>query len=322
MSNINVESYIEQLRQRLPYVLPVPVSTIKVLHKKRDFGGIVRLIRSTMNVGVDLTLHWTSGPPPRGLERANAWISLPEKMPYYGTPEFKQMRMDIFILKSFRDKSDYEEFAITVAHELSHVVLESIHHPLRHEEKGVDLTAMLLGFSHLYRKAAHVIKRVGYNQYREERLGYLTPTELNCACKILVPPKLLFRIKAVNFARQFPLLVTVLPLALLIWAGVTINDRWTLHQSVLSEAARIKRSLPVQVNDTVTMIDVQPGITSLTRVFQLTRPPKDQSYFTAAVRRNICAAEMRNIAKGISYINEYRLGYGDFNLKVDVSSCP
>jgi len=201
-------------------------------------------------------------------------------------------------------------------------VLESIHHPLRHEEKAVDLTAMLLGFSVLYRRAAHVIKRVGYNRYQQAQLGYLTQAELAQASQILIPRKTLRRFYAINFARQYPLLVTVPPLAFLIWAGVTINDKWNLHQSVLFEAARIKRGLPVQVNDAVTMIDVQPGITSLTSVFQLARPPKDQSYFTAAVRRNICAAEMRNIAKGISYISEYRLRTGETALKVEVASCP
>jgi len=100
MSYISVESYIEQLRQQLPYVPPVPVSVIKALHKKRDFAGIVRLIRSTMNVGVNLNLHWTSGPAPKEIPNAPAWIRLPEKMPYYGTPAFKEMKLDIFILKS------------------------------------------------------------------------------------------------------------------------------------------------------------------------------------------------------------------------------
>jgi len=46
-------------------------------------------------------------------------------MPYYGTPDFRALKMDMFILKSFRDKSTWDEFAIVVAHELSHVILDS-----------------------------------------------------------------------------------------------------------------------------------------------------------------------------------------------------
>jgi hypothetical protein len=45
---------------------------VEELARRDDFGGVVRLIRETMNVGVNLTLHSTSGPPPH--EKAKAWI--------------------------------------------------------------------------------------------------------------------------------------------------------------------------------------------------------------------------------------------------------
>jgi hypothetical protein len=119
MPVIDIKAYIDHLRQRLPYVPPVPLQKIKALHRKGDFGGVVKLIRNTMNVGVHLTIHWTSGPPPKKIPNANAWISLPETMPYYGTSAFKEQKLDIFILKSYRDASTYDEFARTVSHELS-----------------------------------------------------------------------------------------------------------------------------------------------------------------------------------------------------------
>src|SRR4051794_10693615 len=86
MSDIDVSAYIRQLRQALPYVPPIPVQKIKAMHRKRDLGGIVKLIRKTMNVNVRLTLHWTD--QVRG--NSPAWVLLPEKMPYYGTPEFSK----------------------------------------------------------------------------------------------------------------------------------------------------------------------------------------------------------------------------------------
>ncbi len=111
MPDIDVKAYVDQLRGLLPHVPPVSVEEIKALHQRRDFGAVVKLIRTTMNVGTNLTVHWTSGPPPKGLERANAWINLlPEKMPYYGTPAFKELKMDIFILNSFRDASTCGQF--------------------------------------------------------------------------------------------------------------------------------------------------------------------------------------------------------------------
>jgi hypothetical protein len=202
LRDIDVEAYVDQLREWVPYVPPVSVEKIKALHEKGDFGAVVKHIRSTMNVGVNLTLHWTCGPPPKGLEEAKAWIRLPENMPYYGTAAFKEMKLDIFVLKSTRDASTYDEFAITIAHELSHVVLESIQHPLRTEEKAVDLTAMILGFSYLYRTAAHTSCRVGYDQVQYKQNVYLTERETNAAAKILIPFRLRAKYRWRNYARE------------------------------------------------------------------------------------------------------------------------
>jgi hypothetical protein len=97
------------------------------------------------------------------------------------------MKADMFISKEFAGTTPYYQFAMAVAHELSHVVLDAINHPLRKEEKAVDLTAMLLGFSYLYRKGAHTVERVGSNRFRRASLGYLSEREIDAATKILVP---------------------------------------------------------------------------------------------------------------------------------------
>jgi hypothetical protein len=115
MADIDVRAYISQLRQALPYVPPIPVQEIKTMHRKRDLGGIVKLIRKTMSVNVRLTLHWTD--QVRG--DALAWVLLPEKMPYYGTPEFAKVGIEMFIRKSFAEARPYNEFAMAVAHEFS-----------------------------------------------------------------------------------------------------------------------------------------------------------------------------------------------------------
>jgi hypothetical protein len=184
MPDIDVKAYIGQLRRDLPYVPPIPVRKIKWLHSKRDFGGVVKLIRSTMNVDVRLTLHWTSTQSNQ-TSNAPAWIVVPQKMPYYGTPAFKALKLDMFIMKSFAEKP-YDQFAMAVAHELSHVVLDAIEHPLRNDEKAVDLTAMLLGFSYLYRKAAHTSRYITDRTMRTSQLGYLSKSEVNQAAKMLV----------------------------------------------------------------------------------------------------------------------------------------
>jgi hypothetical protein len=98
-----------------------------------------------MNIDVQLVVGWVRSGGPKD---APAWITLPERMPYYGDPAFKEMTLTIYIRKSFLEDSTYDQAAIVIAHELSHIVLDAIAHPLRRVEKAVDLTAMLLGFRH------------------------------------------------------------------------------------------------------------------------------------------------------------------------------
>jgi hypothetical protein len=147
---------------------------------------MVRLIRRTMNLDVKLMVAWVNSGGPKGSEQAPAWVQMPERMPFYGTPEFKKLTLKVFVRKSFLEHNSYAHATIAIAHELSHVVLDSIRHPLRKEEKAVDLTAMLLGFSYLYRRAA-IKKTVFHNRTEVRRLGYLSEPELDTACRILLP---------------------------------------------------------------------------------------------------------------------------------------
>jgi hypothetical protein len=69
-------------------------------------------------------------------------------------------------------------------------ILDSVHHPLRREEKAVDLAAMILGFSYFYRRAAHTSERVSRYKVMNRTLGYLSKLELDAACRVLVPTKM------------------------------------------------------------------------------------------------------------------------------------
>jgi len=321
MSDIDVKAYLDQLRQALPYVPPLPVREIRTLHRKRDFGAIVRLIRRTMNVQVGLTIHWTNGPPPKRIEKAKAWISLPEKMPYYGSPAFKKLKLDIFILKEFLETTRYDEFTIAVAHELSHVVLESIENPLRKEEKAVDLTAMLLGFSYVYRMAAHT-RRVGYNVIRRSQLGYLSELEMNAAAKLLVPSRLRAKGGLLKYARERIAGVVYLGIIVAIWAGIFVSSQWDKYQIAAAEQNKWAGRLPLRINDDLTLVDAYNGLASITRVFQLVGRPANLSGFEASVRNNVCADNKANIKKGISYINEYRIGVNELVDRIEIASCP
>lgn len=217
MSDIDVQKYLRDLKQALPRVPPIPVQELKSLHKTRDFEGMVRLIKRTMNVEVRLVIGWVNSGGPKGMEEAPAWVQTPVKMPYYGTNDFKKLTVKMFLRKSFLEQSTYEQAAIAVAHELSHIVLDSIQHPLRKEEKAVDLTAMLLGFSRLYELGAHT-EDFG----RRHQLGYLSPRELRLANQVLNP----LHWRAIRKAKEF--------LGLILLVGGVLAFGWAI--SLLSKS--------------------------------------------------------------------------------------
>jgi hypothetical protein len=184
--DFDVKTYLQELRKRLPYVPPIPVEELKSLHKTQDHKGIVRLIKRAMNIA-DVTFQVHMVPPGaanKGEHKdAPAWVELPHDMPFYGTQPFKELTIKMFFRKEFFEQA-YDEAAAAVAHELSHVVLESIRHPLRGCERVVDLTAMFLGFSSLYASACYKEQRLGHT-IKIKKLGYLSREELQLADQIL-----------------------------------------------------------------------------------------------------------------------------------------
>jgi hypothetical protein len=318
-----LKDYIGQLRRELPYVPPVSTRDLKRLHRRRDYEGMVRLIRRGMNLDVRLTIGWVNSGGPKGFEKAPAWVERPANMPRYGTPAFKDTTVTIFIRKGFLESSTYAQTAIAIAHELSHVVLDSIQHPLRKNEKAVDLTAMLLGFSRLYYSASYTLQSVDFlNNPTWRQLGYLTPFELRTASRILVPRHMRVLQNIRWTVRSYKRILIFWAVLLGLVGSGTIQKKWQLQSTVWSEKARLEAKLPFRVNNYLTLIDVRVGLLSLTRTYRLPMMPRDMASFERSVRRDICATEAPHVKDGISYTSEYQGPSGDPIARIEVDSCP
>lgn len=181
-----IKNYLHQLRQVLPCVRPIPVDALHSLHKAQDYKGMVQFIKKWMNIeDVTFRVLWVpDGAANKGAQKdAPGWVKLPPEMPFYGTKEFREMTLEICFRKSFLARSTYDQVAIVIAHELSHVVLDFIRHPLRRMEMAVDLTAMLLGFRLLYKSGCYKEKRL-QNCIDKQSIGYLSLEEVQLANKI------------------------------------------------------------------------------------------------------------------------------------------
>jgi hypothetical protein len=175
---------------------------------------------------------------------------------------------------------------------------------------------MLLGFSHLYEKAAR------------SRPGYLSEGELNEACRILVPGALRANHAAIDVLRASTGLLILLGIVFAAWAISTLSSYWQLHQTVAQQQERLQRQIPMRFGDFRTLVAARAGITRLTRVFRLAVPPEDPmtadqlADFEVIVRTDVCATEVENIRRGISYANEYRDMRDKFIARFEFSSCP
>jgi hypothetical protein len=245
-SDTLVEQYLKQLQETLPRVQPVSVRELEALHKDKDYEGIVRIVRRALNLEANLVVGWVNSGGPKDKPDAPAWVEMPADMPFHGTEAFRKLKLKVCFRKSFLEESDYDQVAVAVAHELSHIVLDSIHHPLRQEEKAVDLTAMLLGFRILYTSACYKERRSG-NTITFRTLGYLSKREVEQANEILARDHRRSEIKEIPnlIARhKYPLLAIGAIMLIAVIVGTMPIPGQKLHQALLAEQADIQRQIP------------------------------------------------------------------------------
>lgn len=124
---------------------------LRALFDAKRFTDLAGEIKTQMHLDMGLKIGYVNS---GGKESNPAWIAIPQRMPPYGTEAFRRLVITIFIRKSFLKKARFETVVKVIAHELSHVVLAALNHPLQTEERAVDATAMVLGFAEYYERGA------------------------------------------------------------------------------------------------------------------------------------------------------------------------
>jgi len=100
-------------------------------------------------------------------------ILIPPNIPIYGTPNFHRLQLRLLINRNIFKKS-FDMFIVGVAHEMSHVLLDSTYNPWHESEKATDILVLIHGFM-------EVSERICAN----DGVDYLTPREVTGICKYL-----------------------------------------------------------------------------------------------------------------------------------------
>ena len=317
----DVKKFLHQLQQALPCVPPIPVRELTSLHTRRDYEGMVRLIKKTMNIEVRLVVAWVNSGGTPTMKDAPAWIQLPPNMPFYGSEAFRGLKITMFLRKSFLEQSKYDQAAIAIAHELSHVVLESIGHPLRGCEKAVDLTAMLLGFRQLYASGSYKEERSG-DRTRSQKLGYLSPEEVQLANQLLAPGRPRIKVSPyLHVVARRKVLVFALAFVGIIGPFITkeLYRAWEVHQKLLAWQVDVQKQLPKELDADTTVVGVRVGFTTWTYLYNVPRR-KNISALEQEIREGVCA-DNRAMDDGVSYSHEYRDQSGALLIRFETSSC-
>lgn len=127
------------------------------------YAHIISIMRKHMSIFCKLSVKYIS----RELSSeeinkiiAPAYVDLPEYFPPYGSQQ-NNLKIQLTFYKDLM--GTYFRFVTMMAHELSHVLLHSINHPLKQSEEATDITALIFGFGRCY-ELGHTIYSEG-NSY-------------------------------------------------------------------------------------------------------------------------------------------------------------
>jgi len=142
-----IDKMIKSLTSSLMVRESVDEAPLRRLHKEGNYAGMLACIKKHMLLETNLRIGYVKSGGPAN---HTAWVHIPEAMPLFGTLAFRKATFTVFIRKKELERAPFGTLSVIMAHELSHLVLDAINHPLKRVEKAVDLTAMLLGYRDMF----------------------------------------------------------------------------------------------------------------------------------------------------------------------------
>lgn len=150
-----IDNYMEQIVSSFGGISPpVAPNNLRGLYETKDFTAMMGRIRDSMRLkGLPLRIGYVKK---GGHKQIVGWLT--DSVPLYGTSAFRKNQVTIYLRAFFLSGAPFESVVVCMAHELAHIVLDSLRHPLKDTEEAVDLAAMILGYRNFFRRGSSYSK--------------------------------------------------------------------------------------------------------------------------------------------------------------------
>jgi len=194
---------VTELAELLPVRPPAPASKYYSLLRSKRVKECVEAMASYLNLPIKIDLQYvkpgdtsgnhfqsrdmvTTDHSGHASDSITAQVLMPSFLPLYGSEEFRNLTFTVKVSQSCTESP--RVLIAILAHELSHIVLNSLWYPDKENEIKTDLTAMLLGFRDAMRDGRKLITDetpilTASNQRvtRTTTYGYLSDELFDCA---------------------------------------------------------------------------------------------------------------------------------------------
>lgn len=161
-TNEDIHDYINQLVKSYGLQEPIKHQALKVLFDNHLYAECVLDIMKKMGLNNKVKLVSYSYSKYPGANGSAAFVTIPSNAPPFYSSAFNNLKIEVSIRSDLKNR--YETFIYVIAHELSHIVLRGMKHPLKDSEIATDLFVMVRGFSEIMEKGRISI---------DENYGYL-----------------------------------------------------------------------------------------------------------------------------------------------------
>jgi hypothetical protein len=166
---------VKRIKQSFPAFNPINNQLLINDFKQKKYARLISTMKNHLKIPCRLMVKCLNYPQRETGRLKGANICLPEKFPLYGTKEYENLNLTLNFHKELLN--NYYSFVMMISHELSHIILYSLNHPLKKSEKATDITAIVLGFAYFFELGHTIIEEKNFRLTCYKN-GYLSFEEL------------------------------------------------------------------------------------------------------------------------------------------------